>query len=152
MTHEDFMEAALAEAHQGELIGEVPVGAVVVNADGQIIGRGYNQVINSCDPSAHAEIVALRAAASACSNYRLGGCQLYVTVEPCMMCAGTMVHARISTLIYGTVEPRAGVVHSNLGGLQQPFLNHHITVVAGVAQPRCQALIQAFFRKRRGTK
>ncbi len=147
-TDEAFMREALAEAVRAEAVGEVPVGAVVV-ADGAIIGRGYNQPISAGDPTAHAEIVALRAAAQTLGNYRLTGVRLYVTVEPCLMCVGALVHARVGTLIYGAPEPKAGAVTSAIGVLNHPALNHRVEVVPAVLEAECRSVIQRFFQSRR---
>ncbi len=144
----DFMRAALTLARRAAEAGEVPIGAVVV-LDGRIIGGGYNHPIEARDPTAHAEIVALRDAAAAIGNYRLTGADLYVTVEPCLMCAGALVHARIRTLIYGAPEPRAGAVRSSAQALDTPGLNHRVAVVSGVLEEECRDLIQRFFRDRR---
>ena len=143
-----FMLAALDEARRAAHAGEVPVGAVVV-VDGRIVGRGYNQPISAADPTAHAEIVALREAARSVGNYRLTGSRLYVTVEPCLMCAGALVHARVGTLVYGTVEPKAGAIVSAFRAYDHPTLNHRVEVVAGVLEAECRALVQQFFRERR---
>jgi tRNA(adenine34) deaminase len=148
--HDTFMRAALAEAAKAAASGEVPVGAVVV-VEGRVVGAGFNQPIASSDPTAHAEIVAMRAAARAVGNYRLTAALLYVTVEPCLMCVGAMVHARIATLIYGAAEPKSGAVVSAFSAHQLPGLNHRIEVVAGVLEEECRATIQDFFRRRRGT-
>ena len=142
------MREALVEARRAADRGEVPVGAVVV-LDGVIVGRGGNQPIGSIDPTAHAEIVALRDAAQRVGNYRLTGADLFVTVEPCVMCAGAMVHARIGRLVYGAPEPRTGAVHSALAVLDAPSLNHRVDVTAGVLESECRALMQAFFSERR---
>jgi len=146
--HDTFMRAALEEARKGFDAGEVPVGAVVV-LDGAIVGRGFNQPIGSRDPTAHAEIVALRAAAIALGNYRLVGTTLYVTIEPCLMCVGAMVHARVATLVFGAPEPKAGAVVSSCRAHELPSLNHRIEVVGGVLEGDCRAVIQEFFRTRR---
>jgi tRNA(adenine34) deaminase len=146
--HEPFMQAALAAARQAAALGEVPVGAVVV-VDGRILGTGSNQPIRAADPTAHAEIVALREAAGAAGNYRLTGAIMYVTVEPCMMCCGALVHARIGTLVYGAPEPKAGAVVSTMRALEHGALNHRVEVVAGVLEEDCRALMQDFFRGRR---
>ncbi len=146
--HEHWMQAACGEARRGLAAGEVPVGAVVVR-DGRPIGAGFNQPIRSGDPTAHAEIVALRAAARAVGNYRLTGATLYVTVEPCLMCAGALVHARIATLVYGAAEPRAGAVRSLMRVLDHPALNHRVDIVGGVLEAECRERMQAFFRRRR---
>ncbi len=144
----DFMRLALAEAAQAAERGEVPVGAVLVR-DGQVIGRGFNQPISSNDPSAHAEMVALRQAASAEANYRLPGTTLYVTLEPCTMCAGLLVHSRISRLVFGASEPRSGAVISRSQVLDQSWFNHSVQVEGGVLAEECGALLTAFFKSRR---
>ena len=146
--HDAFMRAALDQARQGFSAAEVPVGAVVV-LDGDIVGRGFNQPIGSRDPTAHAEIVAMRAAALAIGNYRLVGTTLYVTIEPCLMCVGAMVHARVGTLVFGATEPKAGAVVSSCRAHEMPSLNHRIDVVGGVLEEDCRAVIQEFFRTRR---
>ena len=146
--HARFMRAALAQAEEARARNEVPVGAVVVR-DGQIIGAGHNQPVRSADPTAHAEIVALRAAAQATGNYRLTGATLYVTVEPCVMCAGALVHARIATLVYGAAEPTAGAIASTQRVLDEPALNHRVHVESGVLADECRELLQEFFRARR---
>jgi tRNA(adenine34) deaminase len=146
--HETFMRAALDQARLGAERGEVPVGAVVV-IDGTVAGSGFNQPIGSHDPTAHAEIVAIRAAARRVENYRLTGSTLYVTVEPCLMCVGAMVHARIGTLVFGALEPRSGAIESALRAHETPGLNHTFEVVPGVLADECRELIQAFFRERR---
>jgi tRNA(adenine34) deaminase len=146
--HDTFMRAALDEARLGFSAGEVPVGAVVV-LDGEIVGRGFNQPISASDPTAHAEIVALREAARALGNYRLVGATMYVTIEPCLMCVGAMVHARVGTLVYGAAEPKAGAVVSSCRAHELPSLNHRIDVVGGVLEEDCRAVIQEFFRTRR---
>jgi tRNA(adenine34) deaminase len=146
-----FMRAALALAAQAGSMGEVPVGAVVVR-DGQIIGRGWNQPLRGHDPSAHAEIMALRAAAVALGNYRLPGCDLYVSLEPCAMCAGAIMHARISRVVYGASDPKTGVCGSVLDLFSESRLNHHATVQGGVMACESVSLLQAFFaHKRRKT-
>lgn len=142
------MRAALEQARAASAAGEVPVGAVVA-LDGRIIANGFNQPISSSDPTAHAEIVALRAAARALGNYRLTGATLCVTVEPCAMCVGAMVHARISTLIFGTMEPKTGAVRSTMKLLDDPSWNHKLSVVGGVLAEECRTLLQEFFRERR---
>ena len=146
--HDPFMRAALDEARLGFSAGEVPVGAVVV-LDGEIVGRGFNQPIGSRDPTAHAEIVAIRNAARALGNYRLVGTTMYVTIEPCMMCVGAMVHARIGTLVFGAPEPKAGAVVSSCRAHELPSLNHRIDVVGGVLEDDCRAILQEFFKTRR---
>jgi len=139
------MAEALALAREGAEAGEVPVGAVVV-LDGRVVGRGRNQPISTHDPTAHAEIVALRDAALAIGNYRLTGAALVVTVEPCLMCVGALVHARIGTVVYGTPEPRAGAIESTQRAHEHPALNHRMVVVSGVRARECRELVQAFFR------
>ena len=146
--HEHFMRAALDEARKAFAAGEVPVGAVVV-VDGRIAGRGFNQPIAAIDPTAHAEIVALREAARAAGNYRLAGATLYVTIEPCLMCVGAMVHARVDTVVFGAAEPKAGAVVSTLAAHELPSLNHRMTAVGGVLEDECRAIIQEFFKRRR---
>jgi tRNA(adenine34) deaminase len=142
------MEEALREAQRALALGEVPVGAVVVQA-GCIVGRGCNRPLTANDPTAHAEILALREAGQAIGNYRLLDCDLYVTVEPCAMCAGAITHARIRRLIYGAEDPKAGAVHSMLQVLNHPKLNHQVEVNSGVLAARCMDLVQAFFREKR---
>lgn len=142
------MREALALAAQGAALGEVPVGAVLVQ-DGQIIGRGFNCPISQHDPSAHAEMVAVRDAAQALQNYRLPGVTLYVTLEPCSMCAGLIVHSRIQRVVYGATEPKAGVVVSRGRFFEQAFLNHRVLVEGGVLAEECGAVLSEFFRQRR---
>ena len=142
------MREALRLAAAAAACGEVPVGAVVVQ-DGVIIGRGANRPISGVDPTAHAEIVALRQAAAYTGNYRLTGASLYVTIEPCTMCAGALVHARIARLVFGTREPRAGAVVSTAQVLAAPGLNHRVEVVEGMLADEAQRLMQDFFRRRR---
>ena len=143
-----FMRRALELAHEAELRGEVPVGAVVV-LDGAAIGEGFNEPVGSHDPTAHAEIVALRAAARRVGNYRLPGATLYVTIEPCQMCVGAMVHARIARVVYGTAEPKAGAIESAMRAHEHPSLNHRLEAVGGVLESECRAVIQGFFARRR---
>jgi tRNA(adenine34) deaminase len=145
---EMLMEAALVEARRARDAGEVPIGAVV-SVDGTIIGRGFNQPIGAGDPTAHAEIVAIRDAARAAGNYRLTGATLCVTIEPCLMCVGALVHARIGTLVYGAAEPKSGAMVSAVRGAELPGLNHRVEVVGGVREAECRELMQAFFRERR---
>jgi len=142
------MDLALAEARKAAAVGEVPVGAVVV-LDGRVVGAGFNRPISSHDPTAHAEIVAMREAAQALQNYRLTGATLYVTVEPCMMCVGAMVHARIVLVVFGATEPRAGALVSAQRAHELPWLNHRMAVEGGVREEECRALMQAFFQERR---
>lgn len=143
------MTRALALATEAGAQGEVPVGALVI-LDGEVVGEGFNQPIASGDPTAHAEIVAMRQAAARVKNYRLSGATLVVTVEPCLMCVGAMIHARIGTVVYGTPEPRAGALGSAIAAHETPGLNHRLTVVGGVRADECRALMQAFFKDRRG--
>jgi tRNA(adenine34) deaminase len=145
---EQFMRLALEEARKAEGLSEVPVGAVVVFA-GQVIGRGCNRNLTDKDPSAHAEIVALRDAGAALGNHRLLDCELYVTIEPCAMCAGALVQARLKRLFYGAADPKAGAVKSVLQVLNHPALNHQMEVVPGVLAQECGGLLQEFFRKKR---
>ncbi len=142
------MEEALREAQRALASGEVPVGAVVVH-DGLIVGRGCNRPLSANDPTAHAEILALREAGQTIGNYRLLDCDLYVTVEPCAMCAGAITHARLRRLIYGAEDPKAGAVHSMLQLLNHPKLNHQVEVSSGVLAACCMDLLQSFFRERR---
>ena len=142
------MSAALDEARRANAAGEVPVGAVV-SLRGEIIGRGSNQPIGSHDPSAHAEIVALRDAAERVANYRLNEAILCVTIEPCLMCVGALVHARIATVVYGAADPKSGAIVSTVRGLELPGLNHRFAVVSGVREEECRELLKAFFRERR---
>jgi tRNA(Arg) A34 adenosine deaminase TadA len=146
--YERFMDAALAEARHARDAGEVPIGAVVA-LDEVIIGRGFNRPISSRDPTAHAEVVAIREAAARVGNYRLTGAVLCVTIEPCLMCVGAFVHARIGTLVYGAAEPRSGAVVSAVRGGELPGHNHRFEVVSGVRHDECRALIQEFFTQRR---
>jgi tRNA(Arg) A34 adenosine deaminase TadA len=147
----DFMREALALAAEGAVLGEVPVGAVLVQ-DGVIIGRGFNCPISSHDPSAHAEMVAIRAAAQAVDNYRLPGSTLYVTLEPCSMCAGLIVHARIQRVVYGATEPKAGVALSRGECFSQAFLNHRAMIEGGVLADECSAVLSEFFKARRAAR
>ena len=142
------MRLALEEAGRAAEAEEVPVGAVVV-LNGEVIGSGHNQPIGSHDPTAHAEIVALRAAAKAAGNYRLTGATLYVTVEPCLMCVGAMVHARIAELVFGTTEPKAGAVVSTQRAHEHAALNHRLAVTSGVLADECSAVMKEFFAKLR---
>src|SRR5471032_2402387 len=148
MTFEDLMAAALDEARRARDAGEVPIGAVVA-VDGEIVGRGFNQPISSHDPTAHAEVVAIREAARRAGNYQLTGATLCVTIEPCLMCVGEIVHARIGTLVYGAAEPKSGAIVSAVRGGELPGLNHRFTVVSGVCEAECRGLVQAFFKERR---
>lgn len=142
------MTEALRAAHRALEAGEVPVGAVVV-CDGKIVGRAWNRNIAASDPTAHAEIIALREAGANVGNHRLEACELFATIEPCPMCAGAMVHARLKRLVYGADDPKAGAVHSVMEVLNHPRLNHRMEVRGGVLAGRCAELLQAFFRDRR---
>jgi tRNA(adenine34) deaminase len=146
--HEAWMREALQLAREGAAAGEVPVGAVVV-LGGRIIGRGRNGPVGAHDPTAHAEIVALRDAATRAGNYRLPGAILYVTLEPCVMCVGAFMHARVQTVIYGATEPKAGAMESTQRAHEHPALTHQVTVVSGVLAAECRDVLQAFFRDRR---
>jgi tRNA(adenine34) deaminase len=145
-----WMEAALAEARAAGDAGEVPVGAVVV-LDGKVAGLGRNQPIGTHDPTAHAEIVAMRDAAARLGNYRLTGATLYVTIEPCLMCVGAMIHARIATVVYGAPEPKAGALESTQRAHEHPALNHRLVAVSGVRAAECRDLVQQFFKDRRAS-
>jgi len=150
MDHETLMRAALEEALRARDAGEVPVGAVV-SLDSDIVGRGFNQPIRAGDPTAHAEIVAIRDASRRLGNYRLGGATLCVTIEPCLMCVGAIVHARLATVVYGATEPKSGALVSTVRGGELPGLNHRFTAIGGVLEDACRELVQAFFRERRGS-
>ena len=143
-----WMEEALRCAQRALEAGEVPVGAVVVSS-GQVVGRGWNRNIADRDPSAHAEILALREAGGIVGNHRLGDCELFVTIEPCAMCAGALVQARIKRLVYGADDPKAGAVHSVIQVVNHPQLNHQIEIRSGVLAGRCAEMVQAFFKSRR---
>lgn len=145
---ERFMELALAQAQLAWDRGEVPVGAVVVK-DGEVIATGFNQPISGHDPTAHAEIVALRAAAEKLGNYRLPGCELYVTLEPCIMCSGAMMHARVARVVYAAPDPKTGACGSVVNLFEEPQLNHHTRVSGGVLADRASGLLRAFFAERR---
>lgn len=148
MQDEDFMRLALELARRAQDHGEVPVGAVVVK-DGEIIGQGFNSPISHNDPSAHAEIVALRAAGTALNNYRLTDCTLYVTIEPCVMCAGAIMHARIKRLVYGAADPKTGACGSVVNLFNEQKLNHHASVQAGILSQECGNLLSSFFISKR---
>jgi tRNA(adenine34) deaminase len=151
MNDEFFMREALSMARSAECLGEVPVGAVIVR-DGEIIGRGFNSPIGDTDPTAHAEIAALRDAARHCDNYRLPGCELFVTLEPCAMCAGAILHARIARVVYGARDPKSGA-H---GGVVDLFaverINHHTEIVGGILADECARILSDFFTERRAGK
>jgi tRNA(adenine34) deaminase len=146
-----FMELAVAEARAAGETGEVPVGAVIVK-DGEVVGQGQNRNLRDHDPTAHAEIVALRQAALRLGNHRLGGCVMFATIEPCAMCAGAMVHARLARLVYGASDPKAGAAGSVLEVLNHPRLNHQMEVTSGVLRERCSEILRAFFQSRRGDR
>jgi tRNA(adenine34) deaminase len=146
---EHFMRLAMEQAQAAEAAGEVPVGALVVSSTGEIVGTGNNQVIRLSDPSAHAEIIAMRAAAAGLENYRLTGCTLYCTLEPCAMCAGAMLHARLRRLVYAARDPKAGADGSALEVMNHPALNHRIEVISGLLEEECSAMLTNFFRRKR---
>jgi tRNA(adenine34) deaminase len=148
LTDLDCMQAALAEARAAAEAGEVPIGAVVVR-EGAIVARGQNRVLRDVDPTAHAEIVAMRAAAAVLGNYRLNRCTLYVTLEPCAMCAGAMIHSRVDRLVFAAADPKAGACGSVLSVLNHPALNHQIRVEQGIAAEESAELLRGFFRERR---
>jgi tRNA(adenine34) deaminase len=145
---ESYLQLAIEQARLAVEAGEVPVGAVIVY-EGEVIGSGQNFVLRNLDPTAHAEIVALRSAAQHLNNYRLTGCELYSTLEPCSMCAGAMIHARISRLIYAAADPKAGAAGSVLSVINHPQLNHQMSVTSGVLAKECGELLRNFFRERR---
>lgn len=144
----EWMAHAQKLAAQAEALGEVPVGAVIVK-NGVIVGEGFNRPISSCDPTAHAEITALRDAAARLNNYRLMDCTLYVTLEPCTMCVGALIHARLARLVYGTTEPKAGVIHSQANLHEAAYMNHRLQVTGGVNAKACQIQLSDFFKSRR---
>jgi len=148
MSHELFMRAALDQAQRALASGEVPIGAVVV-VDGRVVATGFNQPISGVDPTAHAEMVALREAARRIGNYRLTAATLYVTLEPCLMCVGALVHARVREVIYGATEPKSGALVSAVRGLELPGLNHRFAVTGGVLEEGCRQVLQMFFQERR---
>lgn len=143
-----YMQQAISQAHNAWALGEVPVGAVVVK-DGQIVATGFNQPIGTHDPTAHAEIMALRAAAEILGNYRLPGCELFVTLEPCVMCAGAMMHARLARVVFGASDPKTGACGSVVNLFKQEKLNHHTEVLGGVLAEECGAVLKEFFAERR---
>jgi len=149
LTDHEFMELAVQEALQASQAGEVPVGAVLVQ-DGEVVARDHNRPISLNDPTAHAEILALRAGAARMGNYRLSGCELYVTIEPCLMCVGAIVQSRISRLIFGARDEKGGAVKSLYHILEDPRLNHRVQVIEGVLGEQCQEIMRAFFSARRG--
>jgi len=146
--HEAFMRLALEQARLAADAGEVPVGAVAVSS-GEVVGRGFNRPIGAVDPTAHAEVIALREAARTLGNYRLTGVDLYVTLEPCLMCVGALVHARVGRVVFGAREPKTGALVSTVQALEIPTLNHRVEIVEGVLEAQCRDLVQAFFRERR---
>ena len=148
MSHEMFMDAALEQARLALAAGEVPIGAVLA-IDDVIVARGYNQPISSNDPTAHAEVIAVREAARIIGNYRLTDADLYVTLEPCLMCVGALVHARVRRVIYGAAEPKTGALVSTTRALEMPGLNHRFEVQSGVREEAARELIQEFFREKR---
>jgi tRNA(adenine34) deaminase len=149
LTHEAAMRLALAEAERARDLGEVPIGAVVISAESLLIGTGCNRPISAVDPTAHAEINAMRAAAQSMRNYRLTGCTLYVTVEPCLMCVGAIVHARVGLVVYGAVEPKTGALVSSMRAHESLGLNHRVEVIGGVLEEDCRDIIQGFFKSKR---
>ncbi|HXE30941.1 MAG TPA: tRNA adenosine(34) deaminase TadA [Terriglobales bacterium] len=150
MTDSEWMREAIRLAEAAELAGEVPVGAVVLGPEGELLGRGYNRNRLDLDPSAHAEIVALREAGWKAGNYRLVGCSVYATIEPCAMCVGALIQARVARLVYGADDPKAGALHAVPSLAQHPALNHRFEVVAGVEAEVCGALVRRFFQTKRG--
>ncbi|WP_183314252.1 tRNA adenosine(34) deaminase TadA [Halomonas fontilapidosi] len=146
---EFYMHRALDEARRGLFAGEVPVGAVVVDAAGEIVGAGFNAPVGAHDPSAHAEIRALRDAGERLGNYRLDGCTLYVTLEPCLMCTGAIIHARLARVVYGAAEPRSGMAESKANLFAQPWYNHRVAVEGGMLAARASRLLREFFAARR---
>jgi tRNA(adenine34) deaminase len=146
---QELMLEAMAEARAAEAAGEVPVGAVIVSAAGEVIARGANRVLRNSDPTAHAEIVALRSAGAALGNYRLLGCTLYSTLEPCSMCAGAILHARIARLVYAAADPKAGACGSVIAVMNHPSLNHRVELVEGVLAEECGKMLTDFFRAKR---
>jgi tRNA(adenine34) deaminase len=148
MTPDDFMRAALEQARLGLAAGEVPIGAALVVGD-RIVARAFNQPIASCDPTAHAEVLVLREAARELGNYRLTEATVYVTVEPCLMCVGALVQARVREVVYGTAEPKTGALVSTLRALDVPGLNHRFAVSGGVLEAECRGILQQFFQEKR---
>ncbi|MDN3526234.1 tRNA adenosine(34) deaminase TadA [Halomonas sabkhae] len=146
---EYYMHRAMDQARRAEQAGEVPVGAVVVDAAGDIIGEGYNAPVSTHDPSAHAEVRALRDAGARVGNYRLEGCRLFVTLEPCLMCTGAIIHARLAGVVYGAAEPRSGMVESRANLFAQPWYNHRVEVTGGVLSARISRQLKGFFHQRR---
>ena len=151
MTPADIMQSALDQARLGLAAGEVPIGAVLLVGD-RIVSRAFNQPIRACDPTAHAEVLVLREAARVLGNYRLTEATVYVTIEPCLMCVGALVQARVREVVYGASEPRSGALVSALRGLDVPGLNHRFAVTGGVLEEECRDIIQQFFREKRRTE
>ena len=149
LVDQERMLDAMAEARAAQAAGEVPVGAIITSASGEVIARGNNRVLRTSDPTAHAEIVALRSAGEFLQNYRLMGCTLYSTLEPCSMCAGAILHARISRLVYAATDPKAGACGSVLNVMNHPALNHHLELVQGVLAEECGTMLTEFFRSKR---
>jgi tRNA(adenine34) deaminase len=149
MNDEAFLQLAMEQARFAAEANEVPVGAVLVSSDGAVLGLGENRVIRDCDPTAHAEMIAMRAAGQSLKNYRLEDCTIYVTLEPCAMCAGAMIHARIARLVYGASDPKAGAAGSVLQVVNHPHLNHQMQVTGGVHAEECGNILREFFRMRR---
>jgi tRNA(adenine34) deaminase len=149
LTDETWLRLAIEEAKLAQAAEEVPVGAILLHPDGTILARGQNRVIRDHDPTAHAEIVAIRDAGRALGNYRLEGCTLYATLEPCAMCAGAMIHARLARLVFGALDPKAGAVGSVLDVLNHPQLNHQIKLTNGLLAEECGGLLRSFFQSRR---
>ena len=148
MSHELFMRAAIEQAERGRAAGEVPIGAVLVIGE-RIVSRAFNQPIRALDPTAHAEVVVLRDAAKAIGNYRLTDATVYVTLEPCLMCVGALVYARVREVVYGAAEPKSGALVSTIHALESPCVNHRFAVTAGVLEDDCRRIIADFFRERR---
>lgn len=151
MTDAEYMSLAIEEARQAQAAGEVPVGAIIIK-DGEVIARGHNRNLSESDPTAHAEIVTLRKCGEVLHNHRLTGCTMFVTIEPCAMCAGALVHARLSRLVFGAIDPKAGAVQTVMQVLNHAALNHRMAVTAGVMADECSAMLQGFFRERRAAK
>lgn len=149
MTDAEYMQLAIEQAHEAEAAGEVPIGAVIVR-DGEVVAAAHNRNILEFDPSAHAEIACLREAGKVFENHRLTGCTMFVTVEPCVMCAGALIHARIARLVFGTRDPKAGAIRSIMQVLDHPALNHRVEVTEGVLADECSSLLKEFFASRRG--
>jgi tRNA(adenine34) deaminase len=148
-SHEYFMKMAIDQAGAAARMGEVPVGAVIVNADDQVIARDHNRTISRCDPSAHAEMNVLRTAALKIGNYRLLSSRLYVTIEPCVMCMGAIIHARVKAVVFGALDPKWGAAKSLYQLGQDPRLNHQVEIIEGICENPCRSVIQTFFRSRR---